>query len=106
MITTNWFLIYVYRLITWYENSISKGVDEIIHIMVNTTFNLCCDRPHEIRDVERLEAALTEDEIAYYGSVGDVSLSMSDSGPSMSWNNIGPPQTYMDITDSTSSWTR
>jgi len=32
------------------------------------------------------------------------SLSTSNPSPSMSRDDIGPPQTYMDITDPTSSW--
>lgn len=33
--------------------------------------------------------ALAKDEISYRGSVGDVSSSMSISGPSTSWGDIG-----------------
>jgi hypothetical protein len=35
-------------------------------------------------------------------SVSDPSMSVPD--PSMSWDYIVPPHTYMDITDSSSSW--
>ena len=71
------------------------------HIMTNTTFDLCCDGLQEIRDVERLEAALTENKIVYCSSVGNASMSTSDSGSSMSQDDIDPPQTYIDITNST-----
>jgi hypothetical protein len=49
--------------------------------------------------------ALTEDGITYRRSVEDIGPSTSVSCPSTSWDDIGLPYTYMDITDSSSSWT-
>ena len=42
---------------------------------------------------------LVEDEIVYYGSVGDASLSKSVLGLSMSWDDNGHSHTNMDITN-------
>ena len=39
--------------------------------------NLCHGKLQEFGEVKRLEAILTEDEIVYHESVGDVSLSTS-----------------------------
>ena len=64
--------------------TIHKNVNEMRHIMTNTTFDLCCDGLQEIRDVERLEAALTENKIVYCSSVRNASMSTSDSDSSMS----------------------
>jgi hypothetical protein len=46
MMTTNWFLMYVYRLIIWYRKlrkavtTICEGVDEMRCINANTALNL------------------------------------------------------------------
>jgi len=129
IMTTNWLLIYVYRLITryrklgkqqWLSVKVSMRWDEMRYIVANTTLNLCFGGLQEIGEVRRLETTLTKDGIAYHGSVGDVgpstsilgpstsvtSMSTSVPSPSTSWDDISPPQTYMDITDPTSSWTR
>jgi hypothetical protein len=79
--------------------------------MATTMLNLCRGGLQEVGEVERLKAVLVKDKIAYHESVGDVgpsmsipSLSTNNPSPSMSWDDIGPPQTYIDITDPTSSW--
>jgi hypothetical protein len=64
-------------------------------IVANIILNLCRG---ELQGVERLEIALIEYEIAYRGGVEDVDSSTS-------WDDIGPPHTYMNITDLFSSWT-
>jgi len=64
--------------------TIREGVDEIWHIVANTKLNLYCGGLQKVREIKRLETALTEDEIAYCGSVGDVDLSKNIPGPSMS----------------------
>jgi len=48
--------------------------------------------------------ALAEDGITYRRSVEDIGPSTSVPCPSTSWDDIGLPHTYMDITDSSSSW--
>jgi hypothetical protein len=80
--------------------------------VANTTLNLCHGGLQEVGEAEHLEVALTEDEIAYHGNVGDVGpsmniscLSTSDLGPSTSWDDISHFHTYMDIIDSSLSWT-
>jgi hypothetical protein len=52
--------------------------------VANTKLNLYCGGLQKVREIKRLETALTEDEIAYCGSVGDVDLSKNIPGPSMS----------------------
>jgi len=42
------------------------------HSVANITFNLCCYKLQEVGEVQRLEATLVEDEIAYRESVKDV----------------------------------
>ncbi|KAJ6858479.1 hypothetical protein NC652_040921 [Populus alba x Populus x berolinensis] len=79
----------------WKATTIREGVNEIGHIVLNTTLNLYRDGLQEVGEVERFEAALTKDEIAYYESVKDVGSSTSDLGPSMSWDDIGHPHTYL-----------
>jgi len=49
--------------------------------------------------------ALAEDGITYRRRVEDIGPSTSVPCPSTSWDDIGLPHTYMDITDSSSSWT-
>jgi hypothetical protein len=52
MMISNWFLMYVYRLITWYRKlgkqqqlfAIREGVNEIGLTVVNTSLNLYRDR--------------------------------------------------------------
>ena len=92
--------------------TIREGVNEIGHIVVNTSLNLYHDGLQEVGEVKRLETTLAKDEIAYCESVEDVgpstsipSSSTSDLGSSMSWDDIGPSHTYMDITNTSSSWT-
>jgi hypothetical protein len=91
---------------------IQEGVDEMRHIVANTMLNLCHGGLQEVGEAERLEVALTEDEIAYHENVGDVGpsmsiscLSTSDLGPSTSRDDIGHFHTYMDIIDSSLRWT-
>jgi len=120
MMISNWFLMYVYRLITWYRKlgkqqqlfAIREGVNEIGLTVVNTSLNLYRDGFQEVGEVKCLETTPAKDEIAYCESVEDVgsstsipSSSTSDLGPSMSWDDIGHSHTYMDITNTFSSWT-
>ena len=100
--------------------TIHEGVREMGRIIPSITLNLYCGCLQKVGEVEHLEAALLEDEIAYRGSVEDASLSiaipspsksisgpsmnilspsMSDPGPSTSWDVISPPHTCMDNTD-------
>ena len=71
--------------------------------MANITLNLCRGGLQKIGEAKHLEVTLVEYEIAYGGSVGDVSLSINIPGlftsvlsSSTSWSDIGPPHTYMD----------
>jgi len=80
--------------------------------VANTMLNLCHGGLQEVGEAERLEVALTEDEITYHENIGDVGssmsiscLSMSDLDPSTSWDDIGYFHTYMDIIDSSLRWT-
>jgi hypothetical protein len=91
--------------------TICEGVDEMRHIVANTTLNFYHDGFQEVREVECLEVALTEDEIAYCESVEDVGPSTSVPGPftsvpgpSTSWDDIVPPHTCMGIIDPPSRW--
>jgi hypothetical protein len=110
----------------WKEAKIIHiGVNDMKHIVANIALNLCCVGLQEVGESEHFEVALTEDKITYRESVGDVgpfksvlSLStsilgplsnisgpfMSISGLSMSLDDIGPPHTYIDIADPSSSW--
>ena len=90
--------------------TIRKGINEMKHIVANTTLNLCRGRLREANEVECLEIALAEDMIAYRRSVVDAGLSTSnpcpstrDPCPSTSYDEIGHLQTYMDIIDLISS---
>ena len=67
-------------------------------IMDNIALNLCRGGLQQVGEAERLEVALPEDEIVYQWC-------FRDTGSSMSWGNVGPPQTYMNITDFSSSQT-
>ena len=62
--------------------TICKGVDKMRHSVANITYNLCCDRLQDVGEIQRLEATLVEDEIAYRESVNDVGPSMIIPGPS------------------------
>ena len=84
--------------------TIYEGINELRCIIANTTFNLCCDGLKKIREVERLELTLAEDEVVYRGSVRFVGPSTSVSNPSMSWSDVGVGP-YMDVIDLSSSWT-
>jgi len=71
--------------------------------VANITLNLCRGGLQKVGEAKHLEVTLVEYEIAYRGSVGDVSLSINISGlftsvlgSSTSWGDIGPPRTYMD----------
>ena len=100
--------------------TIHEGVSEMGRIIPNITINLYCGCRQKVREIEHLEATLLEDEIAYRVIVEDVGLSISipspfksisgpfinilgssisDPGPSMSWDVIVPPHTYMDNTN-------
>ena len=107
--------------------TIHIDASEMGRIIPNITLNLYCGCLQKVKEVEHLETALLEDEIAYRGSVEDVGQSisipspsknisgpsmdilsssmsdpgpsMSDPGPSTSWDVIGPPHTCMDNTD-------
>ena len=104
--------------------TIHEDIDEMRCIVANTTFNICHGRLQETGEVECLEVASIEDEITYRESVGNTGPSMSipwpstsilgmsmtvpdlftsDPGLSTSCDDIDPPQTYMNITNSTSS---
>ena len=48
--------------------------------MANITLNLCRGGLQEVGEAKHLEVTLMEYEIAYHGSVGDVSLSINISG--------------------------
>ena len=82
---------------------ICKGVDKKGHNMANITLNLCCDGLQEVREVQCLETILAEDEIAYRESVKDVGPSMIISSSYTYYDDIGPPQTYMNISYPTSN---
>ena len=64
--------------------TIYEGVNEMRHIVANTKLNLYCGVLQEIRKIKHLETALTKNEIAYCGSVMDVSLSKNIPRPSIS----------------------
>lgn len=64
--------------------TISESVNEMGCIVANITLNLCFGILQEVGEVEHLEVALAEDEIAYPGSVGDADMSTSAPSPSMS----------------------
>ena len=49
---------------------IQEGVDEMRRIVANIMLNLCHGGLQEVVEAERLEVALTEDEIAYHENVG------------------------------------
>lgn len=66
--------------------------------MDNIALNLCRGGLQQVGEAERLEVALPEDEIVYRQC-------FRDTGSSMSWGNVGPPHTYMDITDLSSNQT-
>jgi len=78
--------------------TICECVNEMWHIVANTTLNLCHGGLQEVEKVKCIEVTLTKDMIAYRGSV-------RDAGPSTRWNDIAPSHTCMDITDLSSSWT-
>jgi len=115
MMSTNLFLMYMYRLLTWYrklgkQQIIREDVNKIGWIVANTMLNLCCGRLQDFRKVEHFEETLAEDEIVYHGIVGDVGPSKnvpdpstSDLNPSTCWDDIGPSQAYINITNPTSS---
>ena len=75
MMTTNWFLMYVYRLITWYgklrkqQLSVKMSMERDI-LWPTLHLILCHGGLLEVGKVERLETTLAEDEITYHGSVG------------------------------------
>ena len=69
------------------NNDYLWSVDEMRHIMANTTLSLCHGWLQEVREVERLEVTLMEDEIVYCRSVGDSGLSTSVPGSSTSVPN-------------------
>jgi hypothetical protein len=92
--------------------TIHEGVNEMGYIMTNTTLNLCHNEFQEVREVERLEVTLTKYKIVYCESDRDAGPSISVPclftnvpGPFTSYGDIGPPHTYMDVTDLFSSWT-
>jgi hypothetical protein len=75
MMTTNWFLMYVYSLITWYgklrKQRLSVKISMERDILWPTLrLILCHGGLHKIGEVEHIETTLAEDEIAYHGSVG------------------------------------
>jgi hypothetical protein len=77
-----------------------------------TTLNLYHNGFQEVREVEHLEVTLTKYEIIYCESNRDVGLSTSVPGPFTSvpgpftsCGDIGPPHTYIDVIDLSSSWT-
>jgi len=49
--------------------TICEGVNEMKHLVANIVFNLCRGGHYEVEEVERLEAILVEDEIAYHRSI-------------------------------------
>jgi hypothetical protein len=70
--TTNWFLMYVYRLITWYgklrKQRLSVKISMERDIMWPTLHLILCHGG--LHEVGRLETTLAEDEITYHESVG------------------------------------
>ena len=63
---------------------IQECVDKMGCIIANITLNLCHGGLQKVREAAHLEVALMEEEIAYHGSVGDVSPSISIQDPSTS----------------------
>jgi hypothetical protein len=78
--------------------TICECVNEMWHIVANTTLNLCHGGLQEVEKVKCIEVTLTKDMIAYRGSV-------RDAGPSTRWNDIAHSHTCMGITDLFLSWT-
>jgi len=90
--------------------TIHKGINEMRHLVANTTLNLCHGGLQEVGEVERLEVTLAEDKIIYYGNIGDGGSSTSVPGPStsvlglsISWGDISSPRTCTDVIDLSSS---
>lgn len=75
MITINLFLIYAYKLITWYIKLRKQQLSMKMSIRKDIlwpTLHLILYHGglHEIGEVECLETTLTKNEIAYHGSMG------------------------------------
>jgi len=80
---------------------IREGVYEMRYIVANTTLNLCSGGLQEVREVECLEVALTEDEIAYRENFKDIGPSKSIPSPSMSISSTSSsvPDPSMSVPD-------